>query len=242
MFYRGCCSIVHVCPSGSCFDLLMCSFPFDNGGVYSLANYSVAYEETQSNRVSDFHDVVRSLFPKAFLFDFCFCYVPRISLNLYALGLVLCIETKNKRLAGNCRCPNLLNGLRQAKSAYEHAQNVRIHIILRMHKILFGRLHCIVTFYSSQWFLQWTAKALIRCAVWSWPSMPAQAPNAHLRLARLNFWTVLRSIIKFKRWFICRHLRVFHMIQLKSVFRDMFNLQNAFKQFWHKMWSLPKRK
>ena len=104
MFYRGCCSIVHVCPSGSCFDLLMCSFPFDNGGVYSLANYSVAYEETQSNRVSDFHDVVRSLFPKAFLFDFYFCYVPRISLNLYALGLVSCIETNNKRLAGNCRC------------------------------------------------------------------------------------------------------------------------------------------
>ena len=36
----------------------------------SLANYSVAYEETQSNRVSDFRDFVCSLFPKAILFNF----------------------------------------------------------------------------------------------------------------------------------------------------------------------------
>ena len=42
------------------------------GGVCSLANYSVAYEETQSNRVSDFHDFVCSLFPKAILFYFYF--------------------------------------------------------------------------------------------------------------------------------------------------------------------------
>ena len=39
------------------------------GGVCSLANYSVAYEETQSNRVSDFRDFVCSLFPKAIFFD-----------------------------------------------------------------------------------------------------------------------------------------------------------------------------
>ena len=38
--------------------------------VCSPANYSVAYEETQSNRVSDFRDFVGSLFPKAILFDF----------------------------------------------------------------------------------------------------------------------------------------------------------------------------
>ena len=38
--------------------------------VCSLANYSVAYEETQSNRVSNFHDFVCSLFPKANHFDF----------------------------------------------------------------------------------------------------------------------------------------------------------------------------
>ena len=38
------------------------------GGVCSLANYSVAYVETQSNRVSDFRDFVCSLFPKAILF------------------------------------------------------------------------------------------------------------------------------------------------------------------------------
>ena len=34
-------------------------------GICSLANYSVAYEETQSNRVYDFRDFVCSLFPKA---------------------------------------------------------------------------------------------------------------------------------------------------------------------------------
>ena len=39
-------------------------------GVCSLANYSVVYEETQSNRVSDFHDFMCSLFAKAIPFDF----------------------------------------------------------------------------------------------------------------------------------------------------------------------------
>ena len=38
------------------------------GGVCSLANYSVAYEETQSNHISDFRDFVCSLFPKTILF------------------------------------------------------------------------------------------------------------------------------------------------------------------------------
>ena len=37
------------------------------GRVYSFANYSVAYEETQSNRVSDFREFVCS---KAILFSF----------------------------------------------------------------------------------------------------------------------------------------------------------------------------
>ena len=50
------------------------------GGVYSLANSSVVYEETQSNRVSDFRDFVCSLFPKAILFDFySFHYLTRIT-------------------------------------------------------------------------------------------------------------------------------------------------------------------
>ena len=39
-----------------------------------MANYSVAYEETQANRVSDYRDFVWSLFPKVFLFDF-FCAI-----------------------------------------------------------------------------------------------------------------------------------------------------------------------
>ena len=38
-------------------------------GVCSLVNYSVAYEETQSNRVSNFRDFVCSLFPREILFD-----------------------------------------------------------------------------------------------------------------------------------------------------------------------------
>ena len=42
------------------------------GVVCSLANYSVAYEETPSNRDSDFRDFVCSLFPMANLFDFYF--------------------------------------------------------------------------------------------------------------------------------------------------------------------------
>ena len=37
------------------------------GGLCSLANYSVAYEETQSNRVSEFRDFVYSMFRKAIL-------------------------------------------------------------------------------------------------------------------------------------------------------------------------------
>ena len=43
------------------------------GGVCSLANYSVAYEETQSNRVFDFRDFVFSLLPKAIHFDSHVC-------------------------------------------------------------------------------------------------------------------------------------------------------------------------
>ena len=34
----------------------------------------VAYEETQSNRVSAFRDFVRSLFPTAILFDFSYMH------------------------------------------------------------------------------------------------------------------------------------------------------------------------
>ena len=36
--------------------------------VCSIAKYRAAYEDTQLNRVSDFHDFVWSLFPKAILF------------------------------------------------------------------------------------------------------------------------------------------------------------------------------
>ena len=50
------------------------------GGVCSLTNYSVAYEETQSNQVSDFRDMC-SLFPKAILFHFYFTEIPVLYAN-----------------------------------------------------------------------------------------------------------------------------------------------------------------
>ena len=56
------------------------------------------------------------------------------------------------------------------KSAFKHAQNVRIHIILHMRRVSSGHLLSIETFYSNQWFYKLTIKALIRlrgCAVWS---------------------------------------------------------------------------
>ena len=43
-------------------------------GVCSSADYSVAYEETKLNRVSDFRGFVYSLFPKAILFYFYYDY------------------------------------------------------------------------------------------------------------------------------------------------------------------------
>ena len=42
------------------------------GGVCSLTNYGVTYENTKSSRASDYRDFVCSLFPKAVLFDFYF--------------------------------------------------------------------------------------------------------------------------------------------------------------------------
>ena len=62
------------------------------------------------------------------------------------------------------------------KSAFEHAQNVRIHINMHMRKLSSGHLLSIETFYSIQWFCLQTAKALIRlrgCAGWSGPSLSA---------------------------------------------------------------------
>ena len=44
------------------------------GGVWSLANYSVTYEETQSNRVSDFRDVSKDS-PFLLLFYYVMFYV-----------------------------------------------------------------------------------------------------------------------------------------------------------------------
>ena len=43
------------------------------GRTYVASQTSVAYEKTQSNRVSDFRDFVSSLFPNAILFYFYLC-------------------------------------------------------------------------------------------------------------------------------------------------------------------------
>ena len=53
-------------------------------------------------------------------------------------------------------------GRANEKYAFEHAQNVLIHIILRMRKVSSGSLLSIDIFCSSQWFKQLLAKALIR--------------------------------------------------------------------------------
>ena len=47
------------------------------------------------------------------------------------------------------------------KSAFEHAQNVRNHIILHMCRVSSGHLLSIHTFYGIQWFCLRTAKAQI---------------------------------------------------------------------------------
>ena len=64
------------------------------------------------------------------------------------------------------------------KRAFEHAQNERIHIILRMRIVSSVPLQNIDTFYGSRWFWQRTMKAVIRLrgrAVWSGPSLSAYA-------------------------------------------------------------------
>ena len=48
-------------------------------------NYSVAYEETQSNRVSDFRDFVCSLFSKAILFYFYFTLLSQVLCRVAAV-------------------------------------------------------------------------------------------------------------------------------------------------------------
>ena len=67
----------------------------------------------------------------------------------------------------------------QRKSAFEHAQNSQLQIILRIRKETKGTFS-IPTFCtcSVQWFCQQTVNALIRlcdCAGWSGPSLSANA-------------------------------------------------------------------
>ena len=83
----------------------MCVCVCGGGGcVCSLANYSVAYEEIQSNGVSYLIDFVCPLFPKAILFDFyfiiltvlrrwsrCYCLLFVVySKRRFVFSLVLC--------------------------------------------------------------------------------------------------------------------------------------------------------
>ena len=87
------------------------------------------------------------------------------------------------------------------KSAFEHAQNVRIHIIRCMHKVSSGSLFSIDTFYSIQWFWQRTAKALIRLrsrAVWSGPSLFTHAPKAHFNWRGSGYLRILQGTLSVK--------------------------------------------
>ena len=59
------------------------------GGVCSLANYSVAHEETKSNRLSNFCDFVCSLFPKVIFFYFYFTIYVILCFCMYVLVNVL---------------------------------------------------------------------------------------------------------------------------------------------------------
>ena len=77
------------------------------GGVCSLANYSVAYEETQSNRASDFRDCVCSLFQRQSLLMFILCrlwplFEPRVNIwcqkNRLTLPLVVCTIDHSKAI------------------------------------------------------------------------------------------------------------------------------------------------
>ena len=58
------------------------------------------------------------------------------------------------------RKPLIPYGLRQTKSAVEHAQSVRIHIILHLRKVSSGHLLSIETFYSIPWFCSLSTYAL----------------------------------------------------------------------------------
>ena len=62
--------------------------------VCSLANYSVAYEETRSNRVPYIRDFLCSLFPKAVLFYFYFT-AERYTLSTENLHFLLFTHTTN---------------------------------------------------------------------------------------------------------------------------------------------------
>ena len=58
----------------------VCVWGGGGGGAYAASQTSVAYEETQSNRVSDF---VWSLFPKVIHFDFYDSPLDLVEFNLY---------------------------------------------------------------------------------------------------------------------------------------------------------------
>ena len=79
--------------------------------------------------------------------------------------------------------------LAKRKSAFEHAQNVRIY--LRMRKIFSWSLLSIDNFSRILWFWQRIAKNLIRlreCAVWSGPSLSAHAPKETFSLCAAHVY------------------------------------------------------
>ena len=87
-------------------------------------------------------------------------------------------------------------GRSKQHSAFEHAQNVQIHIILRMRKVSSGPLLSFDEFYSIKLFWKRTAKGPDRTAgraFWSGLSLSTQAPKAYFCLARLNYIVLTAS-------------------------------------------------
>ena len=83
-----------------------------------------------------------------------------------------------RKLVRYCYYCNYYQGRIKRKGAFVHAQNIRIHIILRMRKVPSGHLLSIETFFSIKQFCLRTVKAQIRlrgCAGWSGPSLSAYA-------------------------------------------------------------------
>ena len=124
-----------------------------------------------------------------------------------------------------CICPvdtGPVNGPRHAKkSAFKHAQNVWIHIILYVRKVLSGQLLSIETFHSIQWLCLRTAKAQIRLYIhagWSGPSLSACARRHVFAWRDPN--NISNDILPLCLWLIASFLDLYWFLLKTVVFRQ----------------------